>query len=380
MRVVVDNNLFSPPVAHLQLFELFALARSGRHILLSDPPFDVQDAEPINTWLASLDERTRREIEQVLEQCNLDAASLPRDQCTIRVVSSGPDWGRGHLLVDTALRLLREPLHILLENSRNDRAFLMRLAPLVHRQRLERALADGWVVVDNGGGLGEMTQFVDELISAPNNDEQHSLRRLRTWLLFDRDSSPQDRRDPSAASEALCERAQQHTGDPWPLAHHQLGRRSIENYLPREILEQWSQERSGRQIVRGREACAALAQMRRDYPEAAHQLDMKDGLLGDVQGDRRRALRTAIDALGTREAQPPETLARIVVDDALPDLFQGLPPEVRGALVFGFGRDIADQYGGRISDWDEAFEREYVRGPTGQPSRREILESLLRRL
>jgi hypothetical protein len=365
MRVLIDAAFFAGPEANdLAFLHLCALARDGRHLLLTAPTFGPDSPRQVLDWLESLPDACCRQVRQVLEQGVGAASGLSADAVGIRLMAgTGSDWAAGRLCLPDALRLLQMPLGVMVENRRADWRFLLALAPPVQRDRLRQALDHGWLEILHAGGLGEMKVWLEELIEPPFASASNTTRRLRLWVMFDRDADPADRSQPSQESIAmktLCESAPE---QPWPLGHYRLGRRAVENYLPAAALHHWQSQTSGAEGVRRRKTVSALCELRKKKSEAAYQYNMKRGLRGDLS----RASRDDVIKHN-----------RHLRDDDLDDLFKGLSDEDRAALTEGFGKDIAD-YLQRIDDPDFRHEFERYLAP-GEPDRETILNALLARL
>jgi hypothetical protein len=365
MRVLIDAAFFTGPEAEgLAFLHLFALARDGRHVLLTAPPFRPDGPREVLDWLADLPEVCCRQIRQVLEQGVRTASGLPAEAVGIRLVAgTSSDWPAGRLCLPDALRLLQTPLGVMVENRRADWRFLLALAPPVQRDQLQRAFDDGWLEILHAGGLGEMKAWLEELLVQPFTSPSKAARLLRLWVMFDRDADPADRRQPSpacVAMKALCESA---PARPWPLGHYRLGRRAIENYLPEAALRRWQSDKSGPEGTKRRKVVDALCKLRRDQPEAARQYNMKSGLLAELSPEVRK------DA---------EEKARRIQDADLDPLFHGLPDTERDALARGFGTHITKYVEHALeADFRREFERD--RAP-GEPDRETILNTLFARL
>ncbi|NCA71375.1 MAG: hypothetical protein EOM91_15025 [Sphingobacteriia bacterium] len=147
---------------------------------------------------------------------------------------------------------------------------------------------------------------------------------------------------------------------------YQLGRRSIENYLPEQTLRRWQSKGQGAEKTRRRKLIDALCELRKSWPEAARQIDMKGGLLGDVSP----AVRSKVEKHG-----------RDLRDEDLDNLFQGLPEPVRRQLKKGFGRSIAELFESDLPGFDDSFRMEFDRDAQAHAQGREtIIASLLARL
>ena len=211
------------------------------------------------------------------------------------------------LAVADAVRLLREPLRVMVENGRNDGAMLRALATIdpdlaAHWDVL---LRDRHVELDHGGGLPEMHERLrDRLRDDP-------LQRLRYFALFDSDAVAPD--TPSAPSCALRDWCRPRNR-PLRVGHHQLQRRAAENYLPPPALTRWSEAQADQIRRRGR-AWSKLS------PPQRHHYAMRDGLKKDA---------------GDPKAE---------------SLFASLEAGQRTILREGFGRAVRDLFDARNPDW-----------------------------
>jgi len=366
MRVLIDAAFFSGPEAEgLAFLHLFALARDGRHVLLTLPTFAGDGPPDVLDWLASLSEGCSRQVGQVLEQGVRTATGLPAEAVGIRLVAgTSSDWPAGRLCLPDALRLLQTPLGVMVENRRADWRFLLALAPPVQRNQLEQALDRGWLEILHAGGLGEMKAWLEELLEHPFRSVSNAARLMRLWVMFDRDADPADRSQPSRESIAmktLCESAPE---QPWPLGHYRLGRRAIENYLSEEALRDWQSAKSGREGAERQQVVDSLCRLRRDQPEAARGYHMKKGLLADLLSDEAKK--------EVREGRRP------IGDADLDPLFHGLSDTDRDALKNGFAKHIAAYLENSSEvDFRGEFERDLA---PGEPDRETILNTLFARL
>lgn len=175
----------------------------------------------------------------VLETNRRAATSARSSGAQITVVVDSMDWARARLTPRLASRLLRRPLKLLVENSRNDRAFLLRIAEPGPRRELQAAIEAGWIEFEMGGGIHEIYQRIRSFTPEVGPLADHAMIELaRLWIMFDRDSAPGDRTQESEHSRRLREQAAALT-IPWPLAAQQLERRAIENYIPADAIRVW---------------------------------------------------------------------------------------------------------------------------------------------
>jgi hypothetical protein len=365
MRVLIDAAFFAGPEAEdLAFLHLFALARDGRHVLLTRPAFVPREPGTVEQWLTRLPIGTAAQVRQVLSHGPDAAARMPAGAVGITVAPlPSSDWPAGRLCLQDALRVLQTPLGVMVENRRADWRFLLALAPPAQRAQLKEALDNGWLETLHAGGLGEMKAWLEELLAESFMSVSNAARVLRLWVMFDRDAEPANRSQPSGQSTAmktLCESA---PARPWHLGHYQLGRRAIENYLPEAALRRWQSEKPGVEGTRRRKVVDALCKLRRDQPAAARQYHMKGGLLADLSDETRK---NVIDS------------KRWIQDADLDPLFRGLSDPDREAISKGFGRNIANY----LEHIDEAdFRREFERDRApDEPERETILNTLLARL
>ncbi len=366
MLVWIEEALFCSPLAlSLRFFEVFALASDGRHRLLTRPLFKHGDDGSIGAWLEGLPMPTKVQARRILDEGIAVAPSASAEAPSITItLSSGASIEDARFDLDHAILLLRMPLGLLLEDRSSDLGFLLKLCPPTQRQHLRKAIEDGWVEVVHGGGLQSMRTVIDSLTGHGASTIER-LRLLRLWVIFDGDADPRDRGRPSPQSEKLkqlCTGVQRAASLPWPLGHHRLGRRSIENYLPERALRVWQESARGRDKTERRQRVDALCELRKAKPDAARQIDMKKGLLGDV-------LKPVRDEIGKQR--------RDLRDDDLDPLFRGLSDKTRKALKDGFGRDIAVLFSQDATHLEEHFRRELDRDPPGSAA---IVASLLARL
>lgn len=369
MVVLIDRALFKDPIARgLPFLEVFALARAGRHRILTAPTYDPGGQDALNDWLSEQSSEVAEDVRLILTSSIQAISSLPAATNKVRLVAATvSDWQAAQLTIEDALRLLRCPLGLLLENRRSDFQFLLRLTPPTQREALRRALEEGWIEVLHGCGLEEMMAMINELVGSVNASVMSRVRLSRLWVMFDRDSDPADRTKPSPQSERFRSKCAQ-VGNPcsWPLTFHQLGRRSIENYLPEKLLRVWQAEAAGPEKTRRREKVDALCQLKKDNPRAAWQYNMKGGLIKDLSGETRKELRDQ---------------GRAIRDADLDSAFRGMGEAQRRALTNGFGGRIADLFTKDPSGCEEWFKAEYERQRLGaHPTRAAMLSSLFARI
>jgi hypothetical protein len=373
MRVYLSESLFENE-DRLGILRVVLEACSGRHHVLLRPSFarDRDEALPSSRWLLGFDEDMHERLASLLE-ASAELASRRSSSSPSITVIVGPHshWELGHLALVDAIGLLRQPLTLYLENKTSDWQFLLALANSALRSELKAAAGgDSPSLRMEGGGLGELKKRIDELIAAAEGGNH--LPRLRAWVMFDRDADADDPVQPSKESGAVKEKCSatqlQH---PWAFPHVQLGRRSIENYLPLEALR--AKCRYGERVAQ----ILALSCLREQHGEAAHAYSMKEGFIKDARslsGPERNGLQRAWE-----HPPPGSDRAQLVPVEQLPATWRALPPNIRGELLFGFGPSIADEFGRAETEprWDDWFRREYDRGPSGQAHPDDVINQIL---
>jgi hypothetical protein len=259
--VEMDQNIFKHPDS-LSLLALLHLGWEGRHIFTTSPAFDTSiDSDPINQWLNSLQNPELTEaLSQVLNDGTRNGTSLaPR----IHISSQAQTGSQTPTLsLSEALKLLRTPVKVLLENINSDRVFLEKILPKSTRDRYSAALQNGWLELFHGGGLDPMETWVKTIRQASVGGTRCS--SLLWWTLFDSDEGGQPQR--SLSFEQVCQRN--------GVSYHRLSRREAENYLPLELLARWS-ERSESQLQERKKRFRMLKNM---PPADRYIADMKEAL------------------------------------------------------------------------------------------------------
>jgi hypothetical protein len=308
MRVIIPDKVFGeddvdPP----ELLDLVTFAYEGRHRVVVEPliieEIDESEHPNLSSWLAELSGDLEEDIVTAIRRGTDEALSDNRSKDEIEVVpgaQSNWDSDPPRLTVSDAQRFLGYSLHLLVENSVNDAAFLKtmfrRLLGTEYSEPLEKAFEQKWARFEHGGGLGDMKNRVEKL-------EERPIERSRTWVMFDSDAPEPGR--PSDDSEALREACEN-----CALDHHQLRRRAMENYLPRKALHSGANVRTENSVTVDRRAAEAYSEMTR---EQRHHYHMKSGFSEDQ-----------VD-------EPPE-------------LFEDVDLQNRRRLQGGFGSDIGDLF------------------------------------
>jgi hypothetical protein len=262
--VIIEDEVFALPSSLLDLLGIFQLGAQGRHWVQTEPLYPSPGSH-LDRWIERLaNDNLRDEVKLALEiGVEQDAGGLPSD-LTIRITrGSEPHWSARppRLPLVSALPFLQGPLRLLVENRRNDGAFLRAMAPVSVRKKFLEALEEGWIDIVHGGG-SDMKTYVE------NASEKEA---MRLWALSDSDA-----REPGSPSESQIALSQLCASQ--GIAHHLLQRRAIENYLPAKALDPWVYSGPRSTQSSRRDTLAAFARLR---SEQRHHYNMKHGFNGD---------------------------------------------------------------------------------------------------
>lgn len=221
--VFEDSSLFNSVIALLEL------SKSGRIYIA------VQDdtAAAYTEWLAQQTKDTRAQWRVALDWSELDQASFQM-QSVLVDGREDDDWTSNppQLTVPTAVKLSARTFDILVENQRNDRAFLLAFAG--DSKGILMRLEDSHAIRFSGaGGIGELKAVLRDQVST------QKYRRLKNFALFDSDGEAPGH--VSAAAQAVIDEAASHE-----VPAHCLERRAIENYLPTPAVFDFVGSRSSR--------------------------------------------------------------------------------------------------------------------------------------
>ncbi|MFO0611887.1 MAG: hypothetical protein U0414_04815 [Polyangiaceae bacterium] len=238
----------------LDLLALTAFGFSGRHRVLPD------DIVVWTRWQQKLPTALADEIHLAWEESSRRDELGTRSERLRVVPASKGDFTSTplELAAREALTLLGRPLRVLLENGRNDRAFLLAFAG-ASRTLLEGAEREGWLVFENAGGIGELKVRVEASID-------DALREVyRTMYLCDSDALEpgQLSKEAGEVHDALAALGVRYAQN----ASHfgvVLARRAAENYAPPADVVAWAKRVYGprhdavfQELARNRSAVTA---------------------------------------------------------------------------------------------------------------------------
>jgi len=308
VRVVVEDAVFSAQDHDASLHKLLLSCGEGRHQIEVVP----QQAPLCRQWLGEHAGRVGAYYQHIFDSSLRELATSTTTSVVRIPEVSLPD----------ALRLLKAPLSLLVENDRNDGAFLRAVLRGPREQEWKRALDQRWLVFDSGGGMQE----IEKRIQASSPDPR------RTYVIYDSDARRPG--EPSSAARrlaALCNSAN--------LRNHVLKRRERENYLPSEALQLWVEEskRSTRPSLR-----RLLGQFRRLTDEQRHHFNMRHGLKADgddvplfksLNAVIQQALQAGFgDRAGQMFDRPEHLLESWLIDDGQGEEMQMLLDDILALL------------------------------------------------
>ena len=189
----------------------------------------------------------------------------------------------GKFNIEEALRVFKEPLVILLENSKNDAHFIECIASYFGKKnsgglnRIEEHIANGWIAFDNAGGCTNVKNVIDGKLAAYNRLAlkygRNNYEYYRAFVLLD-----SDREYPLQTIKSQYTKLLEHLSDIEVCGVHILEKRMMENYMPDEIFEDIQIENLQPWIS----VYKILSQDQKDY------LAYKDGFSKDFESNGNR--------------------------------------------------------------------------------------------
>lgn len=223
MKFVLDASLFVAPRT-LALLRLFGFALEGRHRI------EIRDRADaaFHQWVKLLKQCPGEVDDAVVAALDLASREEANHPSGVELFVSDREasaWSRSEINLDDALLVAGQAFYVLLENAETDSRFLRAMMTSDERSWFDERIKREWLIFAGCGGITELTKRVKAL-----NTGQSSLG-LRSAALFDSDAVEAGKPHAnSRAAKDACERVPE-------LPHHQLARRSIENYLPPSALE-----------------------------------------------------------------------------------------------------------------------------------------------
>ena len=240
MIVWVDDSLFDGTKSDIDLLSLLRQAARRRHtLMISSAPSQMWNREPPNfsTWQQkNLTAKLRREVSFLLERLRMISSNLvTRGKAKPIWVTERdfPGVNACILNLEQAIRAVALPLHILIENQINDAAFLRIVMPPAWGAKLEAWERSGELRYVQAGGITEMRRLF-EFHSQDGYAQKAFGLPAKIWILthfliYDHDG---DKASAVGVGTNDLEKAIGKTA----IAHHRLGRRTQEHYLPKASL------------------------------------------------------------------------------------------------------------------------------------------------
>lgn len=388
MRLLLDRTLFdaeSTTDEALALIDIFSTAARDAyslHALLINPSYiPGGNNGSLDVWLNNRSPREKQAFRKILDVGLLVNAARPigggasdsqdprrwhlEGPSTIRVERRpASDWKGRTLTISDAADLLREPVHLVLENERTDLAFVCMLAGPTDGKTLRELVDQPGKIRVHGGGGGEAKKWLGAL-SEPSPTAATWRKLLRTWVLFDKDADSLDATEPSRSAKdlmALCKDLTTMHGQ--CLSWVCLLRREAESYVPKEGLEK---EATAERLDFVRHVAAWRENLL--FAPWAWALDLKKGLRGDLLPLPKD------DLWNLKEKKIP------LEAHMLKSPFTQLSAQDISILEYGFG----DRLGKAFlvippPDWASKVSAEYDRGPVEQAPRDLFVQSIFDRI
>lgn len=224
MLIKLDNAIFNEQSLFQHLDQLLILIENGMHDLLIE--IDQENAVMESEWVNSLGDR---HIGIIIE---LITKTIDREQ----FIGLKEKKSRGVLILTTAgannistlIKSLSEPLFVIVEDVKSDRAFIISLTRIYKSasKRLRNALHKGWVKFEHAGGKTHVVKVIEGIfLSKP------SPYNPRFYVVVDSDKlfEKQEYNKEILKITEFCFENN--------IPVHVLYKREIENYLPDIVLD-----------------------------------------------------------------------------------------------------------------------------------------------
>ncbi len=256
MRIVLASDVLEHEDSRLELAAILVRVEDGWHIWHCE---DIEATEQ-SPFVGAQGQRARELLRTALTSQVWAGANRRLHSRQIVVSLSGQP---GTLTPAAARRLAEQPLRVLMESRFGDGQFLDAVLESLGDPETLLLKRRGALTYDHAGGSGDLQKLVVERKSEVGTN------LLRAVAFTDSDSRfPGDVQTNAQAVKNACASV----GVPC----HVLGKRAVENYLPDEVLTDWSVALSTRDRVA---ACLRLSATQRDH------LHMKRGLPKNLLSD-----------------------------------------------------------------------------------------------
>jgi hypothetical protein len=268
MLFTLDDSLFTETADTMAIVSLLHNAScSERHLVV----IGNDQSTRYKNWIANLETRLKQKISELLDVF-FRSASSGRTAKTIKVrhfegeeLAKAP--GLSEIDITRAAQLATRAFHVYVENSRNDKRFLLAACTEAQRARFNRLIAKNAIQIVNGGGITELKKQIEQ------DSRDGRLLADFAWVMFDSDALTSGM--PSGQSMRL-----KGTCDLLGIKTAQLQFRSIENYATKDSLRKWA--------FTGPKSAQTYKQRTQNFLEyialpkpLARHYNMKNGISGD---------------------------------------------------------------------------------------------------
>lgn len=300
MLFILEESIFTGTLTDTQIIKFLGnISDSSRHYVI----IDNSATQNYLNWRSSLNSSLQYEVASIID-ASFRTAALRRFGTTIRVLATNNNQYSSISSFKTTIiaanQLVKNAFRIYVENSRNDKHFILAACTEAQKNRFEILLNKQEIVFINGGGITELEQQLK------NDYQSGSTHPAYTWVMFDSDALLPGR--PSSQSMNLKK-----TCLAYDIKHSQLHRRSIENYITKSHLKNW---------VYGFQKTSNNYQQRTqnflDYIVLPTGISQHYNMKAGINADRRRTDYPANDSI-----------------------YAKLEPRVVVSLANGFGKDLS---------------------------------------
>jgi hypothetical protein len=288
MRVVIDELVFADKkINQSDLHALLRLGFQNKHYIQID--YNNDGLSSFESWINRLDPALKEEYQLGLDS-GLEEDAINPAFYELKISASN---------LQEYLKLLEGKFKIVLENRENDKNFLLAVATGNKKAALQKVIDKHFIEFENGGGVDGIKTYIEAECA------KYPLQKMRMWAMFDSDMLYPDK--PSKQSEKVRIRCCD-----LDVAHHQLQRRAIENYLPIPLLEALTEHKKNRDEYKRKVRAFGKFSL-----EQRICFNMRDGFKGDANRNN---------------------------GDSADDLYEGLNAKTKENLNNGFGNDISELF------------------------------------
>ncbi len=225
MNLKIDLNILNDSNHFRVIDELIHLIESGKHTLLFEA--DKLDTLIESDWFEGLGERQQDLIYELFQKSAVNASFKSKSELQSRPLIKVAEENNLVNGIDNLIRVLGEPLLIVIEDIVSDQLFIRRLIEVYKNagKRISRALELGWCRFSHSGGKTRTPQIIiNHLADRPQPFKP------RIIVVIDSDKTHQDSHF-SVETQRVIDICSENS---FPL--HIYEKREIENYTPDLVL------------------------------------------------------------------------------------------------------------------------------------------------